>query len=241
MNEIVKYNNYLNGLSFKKFKAVELDLLMVLCNMLKNNGTNNIILNFAELKRLSGDTKHSNKEYIDSLKSMNRKLMNIICEIEIDGKFVMFALFPVFEIDPEKETLTVCVNERFKFILNEITKNFTRFELNEFVHLDSRYSKNIYRLLKQYRTTGRYETSIQDFREKADCPESYSSKYVMDKVIKPSLKELEAGNYFQDLKCEPQYASKRGRPVIGYIFTFTPESKAEQHSQNTPVKKKGTS
>ncbi len=236
MNEVVKYNNYMNSLSFKKFKAVELDILMTLCNKLRDNGTDIIVLNFSELKKLSGDTKHSNKEFIDSLKSMNKKLMEIICEIEIDGKIIMFVLFPTFEIDSKKETLTVCVNERFKFILNEITKNFTRFELHEFVGLDSRYSKNLYRLLKQFKTTGKYEVDIQDFREKLDYPDTYKNKYVMDKIIKPSLKELQ--NYFKNLKCEPQYARKRGRPVTGYIFTFEPEHIASQrdfeqkHSKN---------
>lgn len=235
MNEIVKYNNYMNSLVFKKFKAVELDLLMVLCNRLRNNGTNTIVLSFSELKKLSGDTKHGNKEYINSLKSMNKKLMDIICEIEVDGKIVMFVLFPTFEIDSLNETLTVCVNERFKFILNEITKNFTRFELHEFVGLNSKYSKNLYRLLKQFKTTGKYEVSLKEFREKMDCPESYDNKYVMDLIIKPSLQELK--KYFQNLTCEPKYAAKRGRPVTGYIFTFTSEQAKSKESHSSNYKK----
>lgn len=56
-----------------------------------------------------------------------------------------------------------------------------------------------------------------------DCPASYGNKYIMDLVIKPVLKELQ--NYFDDLQCTTKYASKRGRPVTGYTFTFTPENR----------------
>ena len=223
MNEVVKYNNYMNKLYFKKFKAVEYDILMALCAKLRDQDTNTIVFSFTDLKNIIHDTKHTNNNFIECLKSMNRKLMDIICEIEIDGKIVMFVLFPLFEIDPIKQELTVCVNERFKFILNELIKNFTRFDLSEFLGLKSKYSKTLYRLLKQYRTTGRYDVKIDDFRKKIDCPASYSNKYIMDLVIKPVLKELQ--NYFNDLQCTTQYAHKRGRPVIGYLFTFTPENR----------------
>lgn len=230
MNRVVKYDNYMNSLSFKKFKSVELDLLMTLCNRLRDKDVNSVTFPFSELKSLSGDTKHSNKDFIESLKSMNRKLMEITCEVEFDGKIIMFVLFPTFEIDIHKETLTICVNERFKFILNEITKNFTRFDLKDFVSLGSKYSKNLFRLLKQFRTTGVYETDINDFRERMGCPESYSNKYVMDLIIKPCLNELE--KYFNNLECIVKYAHKRGKPVIGYIFTFTPESRVIEADQS---------
>lgn len=230
MNKVVKYDNYMNSLSFKKFKSVELDLLMTLCNRLRDKGVNSVTFPFSELKNLSGDTKHSNKEFIDSLKNMNRKLMEITCEVEFDGKIIMFVLFPTFEIDIRKETLTICVNERFKFILNELTKNFTRFDLKDFVSLGSKYSKNLFKILKQFRTTGIYETNINDFRDRMGCPESYSNKYVMDLIIKPSLNELK--NYFQNLECETKYARKRGKPVTGYIFTFAPENRSSDQTQD---------
>ena len=221
MNEIVKYNNYMNKLYFTKFKAVEYDLLMTLCAKLRDKDTNIITLSFTEIKNIIQYTKHTNENFVECLKSMNRKLMDIICEIEIDGKVIMFVLFPTFEIDSNKQELTICVNERFKFILNELIRNFTRFDLAEFIGLNSKYSKTLYRLLKQFKTTGRYEVKLDDFRKKIDCPESYSTKYVMDKVIKPSVHELQ--KYFPDLQCTVQYTQKRGKPVSGYIFTFEPE------------------
>lgn len=60
--------------------------------------------------------------------------------------------------------MIVSVNKRFDFFLNELTSNFTRFELEEFTNLESKYSKAMYRLLKQWRTVGKKEWSIEDFR-----------------------------------------------------------------------------
>lgn len=243
MNEIVKFDNYMNTISFKRFKSVEFDLLMTLCSKLRDKDTNVAIFSFSELKKISGDTKHSNKEYINSLKSMNRKLMEIICEIEIDGKTIMFVLFPTFEIDSINQTLTICVNERFKFILNELTKNFTRFDLKEFIELESKYSKTLYRLLKQFKTTGRYEINVDDFKEKMDSPKAYTNKQFMQNVINPALEELKRKNCFQNLVCNVKYANKRGKPVMGYLFTFQPEERVQLASQpvvqqQKPVTKK---
>lgn len=36
MNEIVKYNNYINNLNFRKFTSVNINILMTLCNKMEN-------------------------------------------------------------------------------------------------------------------------------------------------------------------------------------------------------------
>ena len=224
MNEIVKYDNYMNSLKFTGFTTTDFNFLMTLCSRMRDRDINKITFSFAELRSIT-EYKKSNsiKQFVSDLEHMNEKLMRVIYKIKTETKIIMFVLFPTFEIDMEKQELTVAVNEKFKFILNELIKNFTRFDLKEFIKLDSKYSKTLYRLLKQFKTTGIFEIKLDDFRKKMDCPVSYSTKYMMDKIIKPALKELQ--NYFTDLQCTVQYAHKRGRPVEGYIFTFTPEPK----------------
>lgn len=230
MNEIVKYDNYMNGLKFTGFTVVDLNFLIALCSRMRDKNTNEIMFSFEELRKITGYKQTSIKKFRSDLERMNEKLMKVTCKIHTETKTIMFVLFPTFITDLEEQTLTIAVNEKFKFILNEILKNFTRFDLSEFIHLESKYSKNLYRLLKQYRITGKYDVEISDFREKMDCPKSYSNKYVLDLIIKPSLKELQ--NYFKNLQCETKYARKRGKPVIGYIFTFEPENRVLEADQS---------
>lgn len=223
MNKIVKYENYMNNLRFNGFTAVDFNFLMALCSEMRDKGTTTLEFSFMDLKNITGYAPTSLKRFISDILRMNDKLMSMKCILEKDGEIFQFVLFPTFSINANKELLTVSVNEKFAFILNDLTKNFTRFELEQFIKVESKYAKNLYRLLKQYRRTGRYEVSLNDFRIKTDCPSSYTNKHVMDKIIKPSLKELREKQYFQNLQCTVKYEHKRGKPVSGYIFTFTPE------------------
>lgn len=223
MNDIVKYDNYMNNLRFSGFTTFDYNFLMALCNKLMDKDTTEITISFEELREKTGYTQHPVKQFVSDIVRMNDKLMKMNCVLEKDGTIFQFVLFPTFATDMVNRRLIVSVNEKFKFILNDLTRNFTRFELNEFVRLGSRYSKSLYRILKQFKSTGRYDVSMDSFRNRMDCPVSYTNKHVMDKIIKPSLKELREKNYFQNLRCETKYANKPGRPVLGYTFTFLPE------------------
>lgn len=226
MNEIVKYENYMNSLRFRGFTAVDFNFLMMLCSKMRDKHTNTLEFTFSDLKHITGyPTKNSSKRFVRDILRMNDKLMSMKCILKKDDEIFQFVLFPTFSLNEKKETLTVSVNEKFMFILNDITKNFTKFELEQFLKIESKHSKNLYRLLKQYRITGILEISLNDFREKMDCPESYSNKYVMDKIIKPAVHELTEKHCFEDLTCTPKYAARRGRPVIGYTFEFVPDKR----------------
>ena len=199
MNEIVKYDNYMNNLRFTSFTATDFNFLMLLCSKLKDKDASKIKISFSEIREKTGYTQHPIKQFVSDLERMNDKLMKITCKLRTKTEIIMFVLFPTFRIDLDNQVLTVAVNEDFKFILNELIRNFTRFDLSEFVQLDSKYSKNLYRLLKQYRSTGRYEVSLEDFRSKMDVPKAYINKRVMDDIIKPVLKELKFKKYFKNL------------------------------------------
>lgn len=56
-NEFVKYHNDLIKLGLKNFNATELDLFMAICNSVKDKGTEEIVLNFSEIKHLTNYKK----------------------------------------------------------------------------------------------------------------------------------------------------------------------------------------
>lgn len=159
--------------------------------------------------------------------------MKVTCKLITETEIIMFVLFPTFTINLNKQELTIAVNEHFKFILNELIKNFTRFELKDFISLQSKYSKTLFRLLKQFKTTGILDISLNDFVIKMDIPTSYRIKDITNKIINPSLKELQ--NYFMNLQCTIKYEQKRGKPVTGYIFTFKPEEIPKTVPEEVPV------
>ena len=219
---IVKYDNYLNQLALSSFTAVELDLLMTICSKMKNQELNIVSLSFDEIRELSEYSRSSNEELIKSLKETNIKLSKIACTLENESDVIQFVLFTTFWIQKKEKALIIQVNPDFRFVLNALDKNFTRFELSEFTGLNGRYPKQLYRLLKQFRSTGVFRISLQDLREKMDIPETYDIRDIREKVLKPAIKDISP--YFEDLKFEAKKEKRRGNPVTGYEFTFKKET-----------------
>lgn len=241
MNDIVQYDNALNGLKFKGFFPRDFDFMMAICSKARNKGTDKVVLGFDEIKQITNYTQTSTMVFVNDLLRMNKKLLDIFGTVEINGVYHQGSLFYHFVTDPESHTLTVSVNENFRFILNEITKNFTWFDLKEFTALESKYAKTLYRLLKQFKTTGLYRVEIVDFRELMGIPKSYTNRDVMSKVVKPGIEELK--DHFQHLKCVPITAPKRGNPIVAYEFTFGKEIYEHQpkvEKKSAPTKKKNT-
>lgn len=219
---IVKYDNYLNQLALSSFTAVELDLLMTICSKMKNQELNIVNLSFDEIRELSAYSRSSHEDLIKSLKETNLKLSKIACTLENESDVIQFVLFTTFWIQKREKALIIQVNPDFSFVLNALDKNFTRFELSEFIRLNGRYPKQLYRLLKQYRSTGVFRIGLQDLREKMDIPETYDIRDIREKVLKPAIKEISP--YFEDLKFEAKKEKRRGNPVTGYEFTFKKET-----------------
>ena len=220
---IVKYHNDLNEITFQKFGQIDFDLFMGLCSRLRDSSEDEAVISFDEFKKLIGyNPTKSEKRFINELQSMNRKQLLSTGMIKNGNKIEQFVLFTRFVIDPDEKTITAEVNRRYKYILNEVTKNFTRFELEEFVGLGSKYAKSLYRLLKQFRTTGLYRVGLEEFKRLMSIPKTYTNMKIGQKILKPSVNMLKP--YFENLDYKVMYENKHGHPVKGYEFTFTPEN-----------------
>ena len=236
--DVVKYENKLNDYSLTGFHAVDLDLFMLICSKVKDHQSELLSFSFLELKKAVGMTRKTDKEFLGHLNQMASKVKKISGSYKKDGQFFEFNLFSDFygttvevTADDEetaeaysvygtvpKNTLLVSVNPRYAFMLNEM-KHYTKFDLCDFVKLESKYSKNLYRLLKQYRRTGKYRVNADRFRELMGCPKSYPNKEFMRVCVNVAIKELSRG-YFEDLKVEPVRGEGRGKPILAYEFTF---------------------
>lgn len=189
--EVVRYNNDLNNKTYlKNFNALELNFFMAICSKLKKQGTNEVIFSFNELKKkIEYDTSHNTDNFINKLRSTNRKILNSICEIETKDYIDQFVLFPTFRISKKAGTLTVRINQDYAYLLNDFS-NFTEFGLANFIKLSSKYVKLLYKELMQFKSTGKLFLTIEDFRKKMDIPDSYSFSKIRDRILVPSFKDF---------------------------------------------------
>lgn len=225
MNEIVKYDNILNHVSFRNFTENDFNLFMCLCARLRDLGDEKQVYDYAYLMDMIGWDKRQRIElFHDEIRRMTEKLRQIGGVIDVSpDEFVTFNLFETFRGNKQKRCLTVSVNPEFKYVLNDLTKNFTRFELREYVNLNGRYSKLLYQHLKQYRKTGWWQVPLEELRHELSIPDSMPTMNIMSKVISPSMEIIRTCKGFGDLQVSVLRSSRRGRKVEGYKFSWTAE------------------
>lgn len=223
--EIVKYANAFNAQPLRHFDAVHINLLMAIASRLRDKGTDEVTFTFAELRQLIHAKKNmTNREFMNTLFEMNSRLLTCNSMIVVDGVYIQFPLFSGFETNPEKQTLLVALNQRFAFLVNDLTANFTRFELEQFTSLKSTYSKECYRRLKQFRQTGLWRVSLADFRRLLDVPKSYSTSKFNERVLQPILDELYPLLHVQVKKIYQKNKAGRGRSTLTALeFHFDKE------------------
>ena len=216
MNEIVKYHNDINKISFAGFNEKELNLFFSLIFLAKEKGTMELTIPFSDLKNLSNDLDRNKQRFIDNLNNVNKKLIALHHQIKVDNTTYTFSLFNVFGVNEKENVLTVEVNKIFSYMLNDLIGNFTKFELENFVNLKSSYSKNMFKLLKQWETVKEKIFSVDELRNLLNAPVAYDTFKFNQKIIKQLENDLPP--FFPNLKIEK---IKKGRVIKSYKFTWS--------------------
>lgn len=239
LSEIVVYRNDFNTVNLGDFTKNELNFLMAVLVKMYGKESNTVIFTFEELRKLSNWRRKDKKEFINGLDSTNDKLMLKKIKMINESKKKKFILFPMFEIDEKEETLTVEISSHFINLLNNLKKDFTEFELENFTHLKSKYSQLIYKQLMQFKSTGNRIFKLKDFVEVISIPDSYCEKKIDDegnedieikisllktRILDPTKKELE--KILKDFNYNFKSLGKKigkGRKKFTHIeFTFKP-------------------
>ena len=216
----VVYANEFNNIVLSDLNAKTLDILMVALTHLRQRGTDLVEIPLADIRKSANIKSYTNEQFVNIVVSL--------CEY-IDEKttikkrpdqlnYGLYHIFTAFEINWEKQTLAVAISPLFVKWFNNLTKGFTFFELAEFTGIKSKYAKNLYRLLQQYKSTGSLTYEIDDLREKMGVPKTYTIKNFIHKRLNPALEEL--NEYFTGLNVEYIKAKKAGSPIEKIRFSF---------------------
>ncbi|EAI7113323.1 replication initiation protein [Campylobacter coli] len=259
MSEIVKYNNDFNLLPMPELKAIQMDMFMAIISLTKDKKENTPFLKkffnpdkrkiiipqkkFIELCRLN-DSKMDYKEIFFAIDDCLKKLCNFLISYQKDERTIYnFVCFEEANIIADEVHITL--QSRFYDMIINKKFGFTAFELAEFAELSGKYTKTLYRLLKQFRTTGEAYFEWEEFCRIMKIPENYRQIDIDQRILKPAIKELSKERNlfdqirvpFKNLAYEKEKTAGRGRggKVSGITFTFKPESvlmqKLEKESQ----------
>ena len=222
-SRLVKYDNAMNTVAFKKFNARELDVFFAICEDVANKGSKPITYTFEELKKKSKIYAKTSKNFAEILDSTYAKFLSLNIRLGNELEWSRFTLFTEFEISLSKETVTVSVNEKFAFLLNKLAKEFTILDLGAYLSFKSTYTKECFRQLNRYKDTGWWKVSLEEFSRLLDIPQSYRTSNIEQKVL--SKIEEELSKHYSQFSIERiTEKQKRGRPKIKtLVFRFKQE------------------
>ena len=225
-HEKVKYNNEINMLGLGNFTATDLNLFMAICAKVKEKGNVEVSIEYSEIRKLAGFTPRTATDLTKAIKQMCDKLSTVVIESYSCEKlhYCICPLFDEFDFGADTMVLKVKIKERFEYLLNDLMTNFTFFDLDEYVALRNKLDKNLYRLLKQWRSIGNFTIKYDKYKELAGFSTTISTKEVLRKT-REAIERLSSGETpsFKNLDVEVIRAKTRGMPVESLKFTFVPE------------------
>ncbi len=150
----LKYGNEINTFTFTNFTAQDFNLFFVVCWHIKEKKSKELTLSFDELKEFMPMKIKNNKKFYEEIVKFGNKLMIIVASKEtidesnqkrnVGKNFLTYA-----ETSEKEKTLSIVVSD-MAYDMLFYTNYFTKFDLNEFCSIQNKYTKTLFRLLKQY-------------------------------------------------------------------------------------------
>jgi plasmid replication initiation protein len=220
--DIVKYRNEFNLTNLNKLDKIEQDILFTMCSRITKNKTLEAEMTFAELQKKAflSERKYSLDKSYQKLSSLGDKIVKIIFTVSNENRFIKMPMFSLFSADGDKENISVRLNSEFAHYLFDIPEKigFSKFELEQFIFLKSKYAKTLFRfLLQNYK--GKWIVGFNDFKAIMDFPKSYGNGRVLD-YTKKLFPEIESTGYFSDIEIDVTTFNKQGRPIKDVIFSY---------------------
>ncbi len=249
-NTYITYHNNTNKVNLGKLSEREANLLFAIFQKLKDQGNTLIRFEPQNLKQMiMVKSNLTNRQLLQILKNLLDNISGanfwIIREHVENGEIyedhISYMLFKQFEIRIHKPTQTieyldVQLNDSYQYLLNNLGMGgqYTSFKLLEFQRVRGKYAKTLYRLLKQYKSTGILSVEWTQFRELLDIPKDYKMENIDQKVLTPSLKELRKIYPFEHLSYKKERRNshdKRKVTHIDFYFEQLPQVETKQQKQ----------
>ncbi|MCQ2710569.1 replication initiation protein [Helicobacter pylori] len=250
----ITYHNNANKVNLGKLSEREANLLFAIFQRLKDQENTLIRFEPQDLKRMiMVKSNLTNRQLLQVLKNLLDNISGanfwIIREHVENGEIyedhTSYMLFKQFEIRIHKPTQTieyldVQLNDSYQYLLNNLGMGgqYTSFKLLEFQRVRGKYAKTLYRLLKQYKSTGILSVEWSQFRELLDIPKDYEMRNIDQKVLTPSIKELHKIYPFEHLSYKKERRSHDKRKVTHIDFYFEQLPKGETKKQKQADKQR---
>lgn len=234
MKRSMTYNNYLNTIGLKKFTENELNLFFFFLKELNYEEDNELAIPYYQIKKETNLEKMRTVVFTNLLRSMIDKLIKITFvreKVDEYGKldYIHYTIFNKFHIKEREKIIIIKISEDAIPLLNNFFRDFTKMDFTVYLNFKSKYSKEIYRHLRQFDKTRLWRVNVADFSELILVPEKYEFFKIVTNIIKPSIEELKS--VYPDLRVNYIYeekTGKRGRPKVKTLEFLYSKPKGNQ-------------
>ncbi|EAJ7130056.1 replication initiation protein [Campylobacter upsaliensis] len=224
-NSKIVYRNEMNSIRFPNFSAMDFNLFFTICyfgikqNKNKRALKKSVKIKFDDLRIFMPQIKNK-KRFFDEIAKFVKYKLNLIGvnvfeydevleengvlrKIDNGKRKLKGAVFiKKYVLDEENEELYLEFTSYAYSLLNEFG-NFMSFDMNEFCSFENKYTKTLFRLLKQYENSNTHTDEANpnikaitmtkdEFKKFMNTPDNYETKDLERKVIKPSIKEIKS-------------------------------------------------
>ncbi|WP_120926099.1 replication initiation protein [Helicobacter pylori] len=238
----ITYHNNANKVNLGKLSEREANLLFAIFQRLKDQGNTLIRFEPQDLKRmLNIDISNERLSEVviklwDSIKTADFWKISETETSIIQENYMLFSRCKIELNKPSKDLkyVEIQLNDNYQYLLNNLGMGqYTSFNLLEFQRVRGKYAKTLYRLLKQYKSTGILSVEWSQFRELLDIPKDYDMTNIDKFVLKIALKELNKIYPFEHLSYKKERRSHDKRKVthIDFYFEQLPQGETKKQKQ----------
>lgn len=218
MNQPLYYSNAYSKVVLPHLTPRQLNIVYALLLLAGEQDTRLVTVNFDRLAPLTRVSHFS----VRFVRQLGDKLTWCVLPNHQKTPF-----FTVFEIDEKRGVLTYALAPAVAQLVSVPVSQYTSVD-DTYMRLRSRYAKEVYRHLRQYRRTGMWRVSLLQFRRLVSVPASFDLSALTHCVLTPVLRELSDMNVTVKKLYRPiPHVRGRGR-LVAFEFHFTPELSAKQ-------------
>lgn len=200
-DKFVRYDNSFNKTSLSILTEIQSDILMAVLEkmgkdlVLDDDGNQCYVARykFKEIREKINSPHMQAKK----IKEVFDLLLKVEVEIFEDGEIFKSNLFTDYLLI-DRSTVEIILSSKLTKKLFITKKNYTIIQLDEYVSLKSRYAKELYRLLRQFRHTGILLIKKDSLITALQPPKSYNEYDLIRKVLIPAIEHNKS--YFKGLK-----------------------------------------
>lgn len=252
----ITYRNELNALSFPKFTAMDFNLFFTICYFVIKQNKNkralkkSVKIKFDDLRIFMPDIKNKKRFFDEIVKFVKYKLkwvgvdtIRYDSEADKDSDVLEYLENGEREVEGSVFLNKYLVSERNEELYLEITPyaysmlnefgNFMSFDMSEFCSFENKYTKTLFRLLKQYENLNSYnidensnlkaiKMNKNEFMKFMDTPSNYKMSHLDCRVMTPSLDELNSKSFsYKNLTYEKLYDyNNKNKKVLAFQIIF---------------------